>query len=303
MTVVMNLATLLGGMMIILPTFDLMQVVETIHKKRPTLFIAVPTIFTAINHCKKIEEYDLHSIGLCVSGGAPLPVETKRNFERLTGCKLVEGYGLSESSPVATMNPYDGEIKIASIGLPVPRTIMEVVSLDDRKTVMPIGERGEVCITGPQIMTGYWNQPEETAYALEQTPNGARLHTGDIGYMGDDGFTYIVDRLKDMILTGGFNVYPRNVEEAIYKHPKVEECVVVGLPDEFRGQIVKAFVKLRSEQTMTASEMKAFLEDKLGPVEIPKFVEFRDLLPKTTVGKLSRKMMLEEELAKQHARG
>ncbi|MFY9287083.1 MAG: long-chain fatty acid--CoA ligase [Alphaproteobacteria bacterium] len=298
MTAIMNFAIAIGGSIIMLPRFDLVQVVKTIHKKRPTLFPAVPTIYTAINHYTKLAKYNLRSIKYCISGGAPLPVEVKRDFERLTGCILVEGYGLSETSPVTHCNPVEGENKAGSIGLPAPGTIVEIVSLEDGKTLMPQGERGEICIRGPQVMAGYWNQPQETANVMEQTADGPRLHTGDVGYLDIDGYTFIVDRIKDMIAAGGFKVYPRNVEEAIYLHQAVEECIVAGVPDEYRGQTVKAFIKLRAGQSVSADELKAFLKDKLSPIEMPKRIEFRDSLPKTLIGKLSRKMILEEEANK-----
>jgi long-chain acyl-CoA synthetase len=295
MTAVMNITILMGGCIIMLPRFDLVQVIKTIDKKRPTLFPAVPTIYTAINHYKNLAQYNLSSIRYCISGGAPLPVEVKRDFERLTGCVLVEGYGLSETSPVATCNPIEGENKAGSIGLPVPGTPIDIVSLDDNKTLMPQGERGEVCIRGPQVMPGYWQHPQETTGVLEQTPDGPRLHTGDVGYMDADGYTFIVDRIKDMIAAGGFKIYPRNVEEAIYLNPAVEECIVAGVADAYRGQTVKAWIKLRASAVLTKEELTAFLKDKLSPIEMPKQIEFRDSLPKTLIGKLSRKMILEEE--------
>jgi long-chain acyl-CoA synthetase len=298
MTAVMNFTVRVGGKLIMLPRFDLDQVIKTIAKKRPTLFPAVPTIYTAINHYKHLAKYDLRSIKYCISGGAPLPVEVKHDFERLTGCILVEGYGLSETSPVACCNPVEGENKTGSIGLPVPGTIIEIISLEDNQTPMPQGERGEVCIRGPQVMTGYWKHAAETEAVLKPTPDGPRLHTGDVGYLDPDGYVFIVDRIKDMIAAGGFKIYPRLVEEAIYLHPSVEECIVAGIPDEYRGQTVKAFIKLRAGTTLTAGELKEFLKDKLSPIEMPKQVEFRESLPKTMIGKLSRKMILEEEAAK-----
>jgi long-chain acyl-CoA synthetase len=298
MTAVMNITILIGGKLIILPRFDLKQVIKTIDKKHPTFFPAVPTIYTAINHYKGLARYNLRSVKFCISGGAPLPVEVKHDFERLTGCVVVEGYGLSETSPVACCNPMEGENKPGSIGLPVPGTFIDIVSLEDGKTTLSQGERGEVCIRGPQVMKGYWNHPEETAGVMEQTPDGPRLHTGDVGYLDADGYTFIVDRIKDMIAAGGFKIYPRNVEEAIYMHPAVEECVVAGVPDEYRGQTVKAFIKLKDGAPLTVDQLRAFLKDKLSPIEMPKLVEFRASLPKTLIGKLSRKMILEEEEAK-----
>lgn len=291
MTVVMNFSIRIGAEIVMLPRFELDQVMETIHTRKPTLFPAVPTIYTAINHHKHLEKYDLSSIRYCLSGGAPLPVEVKEAFERNTGCVLVEGYGLSESSPVATANPITGVNKAGSIGLPLPGTLIEIVSLEEPRRVLPIGEKGEVCIRGPQVMKGYWNKPSETALTLVD----GRLHTGDVGYMDEDGYTHIVDRIKDMILCSGFNVYPRNVEEAIYLHPAVAECVVAGLPDEYRGQTVKAYIRVDDGKTLTRDELIDFLKDKLSPIEMPKAIEFRGELPKTMIGKLSRKALLDEE--------
>ena len=291
MTVVMNFSIRIGAEIVMLPRFELDQVMETIHTRKPTLFPAVPTIYTAINHHKHLEKYDLSSIRYCLSGGAPLPVEVKEAFERNTGCVLVEGYGLSESSPVATANPITGVNKAGSIGLPLPGTLIEIVSLEEPRRVLPIGEKGEVCIRGPQVMKGYWNKPSETALTLVD----GRLHTGDVGFMDEDGYTHIVDRIKDMILCSGFNVYPRNVEEAIYLHPAVAECVVAGLPDEYRGQTVKAYIRVDDGKTLTRDELIDFLKDKLSPIEMPKAIEFRGELPKTMIGKLSRKALLDEE--------
>ena len=301
MTAVMNFAILMGSRIIMLPRFELAQVVKTIHKKRPTLFPAVPTIYTAINHYDRLGSYDLRSIKYCISGGAPLPIEVKHDFERLTGCVVVEGYGLSETSPVTHCNPVEGENKTGSIGLPVPGTYIEIVSLEDKKTILPQGERGEICIRGPQVMKGYWHNDAETTAVLEHTPDGIRLHTGDVGYLDEDGYTFIVDRIKDMIAAGGFKIYPRIVEEALYLHPAVEECIVAGVPDPYRGQTVKAWIKLRVGQSATGDELKMFLKDKLSPIEMPKQFEFRDSLPKTLIGKLSRKMMLEEEEKKKES--
>ncbi|WP_041786853.1 long-chain-fatty-acid--CoA ligase [Rhodospirillum centenum] len=298
MTCVMNLTIYKGGEIVLLPRFDLDQVLETIDRKKPTLFPAVPTIYTAINNHKHREKYDLSSIKLCNSGGAPLPVEVKAKFEEIAGCKLVEGYGLSESSPVATINPPDASVP-GSIGMPLPGTVIEIMSLEDRSRPVALGERGEVCIRGPQVMKGYWKRPDETANTIVD----GRLHTGDVGYMDERGYTYIVDRIKDMILAGGYNVYPRNVEEAIYLHPAVHECIVLGVPDPYRGQTVKAYIRLGEGQQMTPEELKAFLKDKLSPIEMPKQVEFREELPKTMIGKLSRKALLDEMEAQGKAAG
>jgi long-chain acyl-CoA synthetase len=259
----------------------------------------VPTIYTAINNHKNRSRYDLSSIKFCISGGAPLPSEVKVAFERGTGCRLVEGYGLSEASPVTNCNPIAGVNKTGSIGLPLPGTTIELVSLEDGQTPVPTGERGELCVRGPQVMKGYWNRPEETAATLRD----GLLHTGDVAYMDEDGYFFIVDRIKDLILCSGFNVYPRNVEEAIHLHPAVAEVVVGGIPDAYRGQTVKAWIRLKDGETLDAEGLRAFLQDKLSTIEQPKQVEFRDELPKTLIGKLNRKALLEEEAAKARPAG
>lgn len=292
MCTVMNVGLLLGAELILLPRFEIRQLLQTIHRKRPTVFPAVPTLFTAITRFEQRHRYDLSSIEICTSGGAPLPAEVKETFERLTGCVIVEGYGLTEASPVVCCNPVHGTHKTGSIGLPIPLTEVEIVSLEDGATPLEPGERGELCVRGPQVMRGYSGHPDETAKALA----GGWLHTGDVAYRDEDGYLFIVDRIKDVILAGGWNVYPRNVEEAIYLHPAVEECVVAGVPDAYRGQTVKAWIKLVAGETLTAEGLRLFLEDKLSHVEMPRLVEFRqDPLPKTPIGKLSRKDLLAEE--------
>lgn len=291
MTVALNAAVALGCEILLVPRFDLDELLKLIHDKKPTLFPAVPTVYTAINTHPERDIHDMRSIRFCISGGAPLPLEVKHTFEELTGCVLIEGYGLTECAPVACITPIGGVHKEGSVGLPVPGTRIEIVSLDDDKTVLPPGQRGEICVRGPQVMKGYWNRPEETAFALRD----GRLHTGDVGVMDDEGFTFIVDRIKDLILCGGYNVYPRTVEEAIYLHPAVEEVVVAGLPDPYRGQTVKAYIKLAEGEALGEDELRRFLADKLSPIEMPKLVEFRESLPKTMIGKLSRKDLLAEE--------
>ncbi len=295
MTGIMNFSIMAGLEIIALPRFDLEQTLKVIHKKRPHLFPAVPAIYAGINNHPHLAKYDLSSILYCISGGAPLPVQVKKKFEAVTGCIVVEGYGLSESSPVATINPLAHENKAGSIGLPIPRTIIEIVDPADKTTIMPVGERGELCIRGPQVMKGYWKKPAETADVLR----GGRLYTGDVAIMDEEGYVYIVDRIKDMIITNGYNVYPRNVEEAIYMNPFVEECIVAGLPDEHRGEIVKAWIKLKTGCALSEDDLKSFLATKISKMEIPKIVEFRDKpLPKTMIGKLSRKDVLAEEKLK-----
>ena len=294
MTVALNAAMLLGAEIVLVPRFDLDDLLDLIDSKKPTLFPAVPTIYTAINAHPERAKHDLTSIRFCISGGAPLPQEVKQQFDAHTGCVVIEGYGLSECSPVACVTPISGEYKPGSVGLPMPGTVVEIVSLTDDEVVLPVGERGEICIRGPQVMKGDWNRPEES----ERTLKGGRLHTGDIGIMDEDGYTAIVDRIKDLIIAGGFNVYPRTVEEAIYLHPEVEEVVVAGIPDPYRGQTVKAYIKLADGAGLDEAGLLAFLKDKLSPIEMPKKIEFRSSLPRTMVGKLSRKDLLDEEKRK-----
>ena len=295
MTAVMNFAVASGTEMILLPRYELEQTLKTLSAKKATLFPAVPTIYTAINQAPDLAKYDLSSIRYCMSGGAPLPLEVKRQFEQITGCKLVEGYGLSESSPVATCNSMSGTNKENSIGLPVPGTDITIHDLEVPHDLMPVGERGEVWIKGPQIMKGYLNQAEETADTLRD----GWLRTGDVGYMDDQGHFFLVDRLKDLILCSGYNVYPRMVEEAIYLHSAVSEVTVIGIKDEYRGESPKAFVKLKPNESLNETDLKQFLEDKLSKIEMPSKIEFRDELPKTIIGKLSKKELVAEEQAQQ----
>lgn len=295
MTAVMNFSVRAGLEIIALPRFELDQALKLIDKKKPHYFPAVPAIYNAINNHKDLHKYDVTSLRYCISGGAPLPVEVKKQFEKITGCVVVEGYGLTEASPVLCANPIEGENRAGSIGVPFPGTVVEIINPEDKTTPMPHGERGELCARGPQVMAGYWNKPEDTAEVLRD----GRLYTGDIAIMDQDGYVYIVDRIKDMIITNGYKVYPRNVEEAIYLHPAVEECIVAGLKDENRGEIVKAWVKPKTGKTIAEQELKDFLEDKISKMEIPRHIEVRDTpLPKTMIGKLSRKDILAEEKAR-----
>ncbi|MGH8248220.1 MAG: long-chain-fatty-acid--CoA ligase, partial [Gammaproteobacteria bacterium] len=284
MPAVMNAGISQGAELILLPRFRLDTVLQAIHKKRPTLLPGVPTMFAAINGYKRLEKFDLSSLKFCLSGGAPLPMRVKEEFENLTGCKLVEGYGLTETAPVVTVNPPFGVYKERSVGLPLPRTIVEVTALDDPMRVLPPGATGEICVRGPQVMVGYWRRPDETATTMA----GGRLHTGDIGHMDGEGYIYITDRAKDLILVGGYNVYPRMVEEAILRHPAVEDVAVCGIPDDYRGEIVKAFIVPRPDHTLTMGDLKAFLRDKLASFEIPRSIAFRKTLPRTLIGKISR---------------
>lgn len=291
MTAVMNLGLHSGSELVLLPRFKLAEALAVIAREKPTVLMGVPTIYSAINEAKEREDFDLSSLKYCVSGGAPLPLTIKSKFETVTGCNLVEGYGLTEAGPVCTINPIGGLNKAGSAGLPLPATLVEVVSLDDPTMVLPIGETGEIVVSGPQIMAGYWNQEEESRGVLTD----GRLRTGDVGRIDEDGYLYIVDRIKDLIICGGFNVYPRMVEEAILLHPAVEEVAVCGIPDTHRGEIVKAFVKTRDGMGLTGAQLREFLNDKLAPFEIPRRVEFREDIPKTLVGKPLRRALQAQE--------
>lgn len=294
MTAVLNVGVKLGAEIVMLPRFELNQAMALINKHKPTFMPAVPTIFNAMMHHPKIDKFDLSSLKVCLSGGAPLPLEVKRGFEGLTGCTVVEAYGLSETSPAATINPLVGPVKEGSIGQPIPATIISLRDLEDPMQEVPQGEKGEICIAGPQVMKGYWNKPAET----EAVFLGEYLRTGDVGIMDEQGFTFIVDRIKDLIICSGYNVYPRRIEEAIYEFPPVEEVTVIGVKDEYRGEAPKAFIKLKDGHSATAEELLAFLEEKISKIEMPEHIEFRDELPKTMIGKLSKKELKEEEAAK-----
>ncbi|CTQ59487.1 long-chain-fatty-acid--CoA ligase [Roseibium album] len=295
MTVAQNLSIILGAEMVLQPRFELKALLEAVKRKQVTLFPGVPTLYTAINNSPMTANYDLSSISLCLSGGAPLPVEVKQSFEKLTGCVLVEGYGLTESSPVAAVNPLDENRRAGSIGRLVPGTSARFVSIEDRTTEVAAGEKGELLLHGPQIMKGYWKRDDATADTI--TAEGY-LHTGDVGYQDDEGFIYLVDRIKDLILCSGYNVYPRVIEEAIYQNEAVDETIVIAIPDEYRGQSPKAFIKLKEGHSMTGEDMKTFLKEHLSSIEMPREFEFRDELPKTMVGKLSKKELVEEEAQK-----
>ena len=292
MTAVMNLSVYKGFEIFATPRFELEDTLKLINKHKPTIFPAVPAIYSAINNRDDLDKYDLSSLKYCISGGAPLPVEVKKQFENKTGCYLVEGYGLTESSPIVCVNPPGGKNPEGSIGLPLPGTLVKITDKEDPEKELGLDEAGELCVKGPQVMKGYWGQEEATRDTLVD----GWLHTGDVAKVDEDGFVYIVDRLKDMIITNGYNVYPRHVEEAIYQHPDVEECIVAGVPDSHAGEIVKAWIKLKKDKKMSVSELKSFLEDKISKIKQPRKIEFRDdPLPKTMIGKLSRKDILEEE--------
>ncbi|WP_416898446.1 MAG: AMP-binding protein [Minwuia sp.] len=289
----MLLAMRFGAEIILHARFELDAVIKDLGSKQPTMFPGVPTMFNAIVNYPGIDKMDLSSLKFCASGGAPLPVEVAQKFEKLTGCKLAEGWGMTETSPAGVSTPLHGSAKPGSCGVPMPGISFKFVDVDDATKTLPMGERGEICIKGANVMKGYWNKPEATA---ESFTEDGYFRTGDVGYMDEDGYLYIVDRTKDMILCGGFNVYPRNIEEAIYQHPSVEEVSVIGIHDEYRGQAPKAFIKLKEGASgFTLDELKEFLKDKLGKHEMISDMDIRAELPKTLVGKLSKKELYEEE--------
>jgi long-chain acyl-CoA synthetase len=275
--------------------FDVREVLADITNKQVTVFCGVPTMFTALIHHPDTPNHSLRSLKFCGSGGAPLPVEVAEQFTAITGAYPSEGWGMTETSPTGTFTP--GQVgakrKIGSCGMPSPGIVIKFLSVDDPTKYVSLGERGEICIKGANVMKGYWNKPEATA---DVTTFDGFLRTGDVGYMDEDGFVFIVDRTKDMLLCSGYNVYPRVLEEAIYKHPSVEEVAVIGIHDEYRGQSPKAFVKLKAGAAeFTLKELQAFLGDKLGKHEMIHALEFRPELPRTAVGKISKKELYDEE--------
>jgi long-chain acyl-CoA synthetase len=299
LTTVMNFAVLSGGAIILEPQLDLEHVMKDIQRHKPKLFHGAPRIYNAINNSPLAQKYDLRSITACISGSAPLLMETARKFRELTGANLVEGYGLTEASPVTHCNPvFDpAKNKIGTIGLTFPDTETRLVDLETGERDVAPGEAGELVVRGPQLMDGYYNQPEETARALR----GGWLHTGDIATIDADGYVAIVDRKKEMIIVSGYNVYPREVEETLARHPAVLEGAAIGVPHPIKGEEVKAFVVLKPGQTATAEELIAFCREQLAPFKVPKAIEFRDALPKTLIGKVLRRQLAEEDKKKRAA--
>ncbi len=300
---VMNVAILRAGKLIPVPNpRDLHLVMEEIDKEKPTFVPGVPRFFAGLNESPLVKKFDLSSVKACISGAAPLPTAVAEKFAEITdGAVLVEGYGLTEASPVTHANPLKGERRPGSIGMPVPDTDCKIVDLEEPDRVLGQGERGELCVQGPQVMLGYWNRPEETAIAIR---NGW-LHTGDVAVMEEDGYFRIVDRLKEMISVSGFNVYPNEVEDALYHHPKISKVAVIGVPDDKTGEAVKAFVVLKPGETASPEEIVAWARDPangLAAYRAPKRVEFRDSLPETLVGKVLRRMLVEEERQKAAAK-
>ncbi|MCA1057813.1 long-chain-fatty-acid--CoA ligase [Rossellomorea aquimaris] len=294
MTAVLILSVMQGYKMILLPKFDPETTLKTIQKLKPTLFPGAPTIYIGLLNHPELKNYDLSSIDSCLSGSAPLPVEVQQQFEEVTGGKLVEGYGLTESSPVTHSNFLWDKVRIkGSIGVPWPSTESAVFSLETGEPLPP-NEIGEIVVRGPQVMKGYWNRPEET----EQTLKDGWLLTGDLGYMDEKGYFYVVDRKKDMIIAGGFNIYPREIEEVLYEHPAIQEVVAAGVPDAYRGETVKAYVVLKEGESLTEEELNEYSRKYLAAYKVPRIYEFRKELPKTAVGKILRRTLVEEERQK-----
>jgi long-chain acyl-CoA synthetase len=299
LTVCLNLCTALGATQIPFPRYVPGDVLKTIHKERPTVFPGAPSVYISLLQQKNVGTYDLSSIRYCVSGSAPMPVEWFEQFKNATGARICEGYGLSEASPVTHINPLHGVAKHGSIGLPVPGTDAKIVDMDLGGPALPAGKLGEMAVRGPQVMAGYYNKPDETADVLR---NGW-LYTGDIAYMDEEGYFFIVDRKKDLIISAGYNIYPREIDEILHQHPKVQEAVAVGIPCDARGEVVKVFVVPREGEKPTKAEIIAFCRQKLAGYKVPRHVEFRESLPKTMVGKVLRRALRAEEAERTKACG
>jgi long-chain acyl-CoA synthetase len=303
MTCCMNPGALRAGTAVLIPDpRDLADILKSIQTYHPSFYPGVPAMYAAIINHPQVGRFNLRSLKVCNSGAAPLPAEVQKRFGELTGARLIEGFGLSESSPITHSNTAYGENRLGTIGIPWPDTDARIVDADTGTRVLPPGEVGELCVRGPQVMRGYWNQPAETANVLRPDPQGGGpwLHTGDLATMDADGFFRIVDRKKDMILgAGGYNIYPREIEEVLYAHPKVREAAAFGLPVPEKGEEVVAVVALKAGESATAEEIIAFCRKNLAPYKVPKRVEFRADLPKTLVGKVLRRMLREETTAAQ----
>lgn len=284
MTICMNYGISMAGRLILVPKFEINSLLKAIHSQKPTIFPGAPTMYIAIINHPDVAKYNISSINCCISASASLPIEVKQKFEQLTGGKLVEGYGLSEASPATHVNPIWGRNVKGSIGIPYPDTECKVIDSTTEEEVEP-GQIGELIIKGPQVMKGYWNQPEETAATLKD----GWLYTGDMGTMDEDGYFFIVDRKKDVIIAGGFNIYPRDIEEVLYEHPSVQEAAVIGVPDDYRGETVKAFIVLKQGAEVTESELNEFCRERLASYKVPRIYEFRADLPKTMIGKVLRR--------------
>jgi long-chain acyl-CoA synthetase len=292
MTCVMNIAMWHASSIILVPRPEPQALLEAIDTYKPTFLHAVPTMYVGMLQHPDFKKYDVTSLKRCFSGAAPLPVEVIRAFESTSGAKICEAYGLSETTPAATLNPYGGKTKVGSIGLPLPDTDMKIVDLETGKKEMKVDQPGEVIIKGPQVTPGYYKKPEETRIAIRD----GWLFTGDIGTMDEEGYFYIVDRKKDMIIAGGYNIYPREIDEILFEHPKVAMACTIGLPHEYRGETVKAFIVLKEGQKAGEQEIIDYCKTKLAAYKVPKVVEFTDSLPMSAVGKVLRKELRAMEM-------
>jgi long-chain acyl-CoA synthetase len=297
LTVAMNVTVLNGATMVMLPRFTVKDTLNAIVKHKPDLFPGVPTMYLAL--AREVEQHkrDLSSIRVCISGSAPLPLEVQKRFEAVSNARVVEGYGLTEASPVTHCNPVFGDRRIGTIGLPLPATDGAIINPDTWE-FLPPGEQGEIVVRGPQVMRGYWERPDETEKVLRD----GWLRTGDLGFMSDEGYFTVSDRAKDVIIASGLKVFPREVDEVLYSHPKVLEAAVVGVPDEYRGETVRAYVVVKPGEKLSADELTAFCKERLAPYKVPKQFEFRDALPKTLIGKVLRRTLRDEYIAQHPAR-
>jgi len=289
----MNLGMHMAATLVLIPQPEIKTIVDAIVAERPTFFTGIPALFSALNNYKTIDQVDLTSIKAVFSGAAPLPVDVMEQFEARTGARIAEAYGMTESSSVTHVNPLKGQRKFGSIGVPIIGTDAKIVDVDDPTKELGVDEVGELMVKGPQVMQGYWNRPDETSTVMID----GWMRTGDIAQMDEEGYFYIVDRKKDMILSAGFNVYPREVEEVLYQHPKVQEAAVVGLPDDIRGEKITAYVMLVPGETATPAEIRSFCRERLAPYKQPRKIIFRDDLPKSLAGKVLRRQLREETLA------
>lgn len=293
LTVCLNWPISQGALIIVVPRFEIQMFLKALKKHRPTMLPGVPTLFVALINHPEISRYDLTSLWACISGSAPLPLEVRDRFEALTNCRILEGYGLTEAGPVTHINPIEGRRPPGSIGLPLPGTAVRIMDPETGTQELPAGEVGELVLQGPQVMQGYWEKPGETALALRD----GWLYTGDLARMEADGYFYIVERKKDMIISAGYNIYPREVEEVLYQHPGVKEAVALGWPDDYRGEVVKVVIVPQDGTPLTAAEIQAFCQPQLAAYKVPRIIEFRRELPKSQVGKVLRRVLREEGAA------
>jgi long-chain acyl-CoA synthetase len=292
LTAAMNLTIYGGSTMVLLPRFTVKDTLKAIKRSRPDLFPGVPTMYLALAREVEKTGQDLSSIQVCISGSAPLPKEVQTRFEAVSGARVVEGYGLTEASPVTHCNPVFGERRIGTIGLPLPATESAIFDIEKGQFVAP-GASGEIVVRGPQVMQGYWQRPDETAKVMHD----GWLRTGDVGVMDDDGYFSIIDRVKDIIIASGYKVFPRDVEEVLFEHPAVYEASVIGVPDPYRGETVRAYIVLKPDQHVTAEELTEFCQRHLAAYKVPKQFVFRDELPKSLIGKVIRRTLRDQAIA------